>query len=282
MTRSLKNVAARHARRSAPARARAITLLSLLLIGGLAGGGCVERRVVSSTWDTYEEMADPKPDADRPRSSSGRRGGFSIQLAEFTGPDRLKQAYDYSRQLRQQAQVPDVWFLDRGDTAVVYTGRFPRTNHPEAAARLKQVRGARIDGGRPFRNAQLIAVDESRTHGDPNDLSQYSGYRTLLLAVFDPAYPGDFRRAAEDYAAQLRQEHDFSFYHYHGVNQSMVTTGLYTLRDFVPVNGVDQYGPAIRERQAIFPLALRNGEKMPSPDVPGDEKFEPTIIVNVP
>jgi hypothetical protein len=250
--------------------------LAGLLVGGV---GCVEQRVVRSSWDNFEQMADPPPNAGGGRSAPGQ--AYGIELASFNGPDRLRQAYDFSHAARVDAGVPDVWFVNRGDRAVVYSGRFSRPNHPDAKAALKAVRTAKLDGQRPFREAQLSPIDRSRGVTGEFDLAQFSGYRTLLLAVFDPDYP-NFREAAEQYADELRDEHDLPLYFYHGANQSIVTAGLFTLADFVPVNGVDTYGPAIRSLQKTFPFALRNGRTIPNPEVQNEEKLEPTIVVNVP
>ena len=257
----------------------------LCLWMAVLAAGCMEERVVSSSWDNLEAMADPKAsDDDRknPNRPVRGQGSFAIKLADFQGSDRLKLAFDFSQKLRQEGGIADVWFLDQGASAGVYTGRFPRIDHPEAENRLKAIQALRFDGGRPFRSAQIVAVSQVRSASDPNDLSQYSGYRTLLLAVYDSKYPGAYRQAAERYADELRGKHDFEFYYYHGVNQSMVTTGLYTLKDFVSVNGIDQYGPAIRERQEQFPYALRNGQSITNPEIVGEDKREPTVIVNVP
>ena len=59
-----------------------------------------------------------------------------------------------------------------------------------------------------------------------------------------------------------------------------MTVGLFTYSDFVPVNGVDTYGPRIREQQERFPALLRNGRPVPRQGAP--DETEPTVIVNVP
>lgn len=244
--------------------------------------GCIETREVSSSWDSLRQIADPPPQ----ETSDGRRvrgQAFAVELKTFTGTDRLQQAFDFSNVVRADAQIADVWFVDRGEDAVVYAGRYPRKDHPEAKAKLKAVRAATLDNQRAFRRAKLVTIDRNQGGTrDKHDLTQYSGYRTLLLAVYDPDFGKDFRRAAEETADELRDEHEVDTYYYHGPNQSLVTAGLFTQMDFVPVDGVDSYGPAIRQMQEVFPHTRRNGEFIIGEDLASEDQREPTVIVRVP
>lgn len=244
--------------------------------------GCVETRVVSSSWDSLREIADTPPE-DREGGRRVRGQAFAVELATFAGRDRLQESFDFANRVRTDAQVADVWFVERGQEAVVYAGRYSRKNHPEAKAKLKAVRAATLEGRRPFRKAKLVAIDRSQQGTrDEHDLSQYSGYRTLLLAVYDNNHGNEFRRAAEEFAEKLRAEHDVDLYYYHGPNQSLVTAGLFTQTDFVPVDGVDSYGPAIRQMQQLFPDTQRNGEYLIGEDLSTDTQREPTVVVRVP
>lgn len=254
---------------------------AVLLVAAITTG-CMETRVVSSSWDSLREIADPPPQ----ETADGRRvrgQAFAVELKKFSGTDRLQQAFDFSNVVRTDAQIADVWFVDRGDDAVVYAGRYPRKDHPEAKAKLKAVRAATLDGKRAFRKAKLVTIDRSQDGTrDKHDLSQYSGYRTLLLEVYDQDFGKDFRRAAEETADELRDEHDVDIYYYHGPNQSLITAGLFTQMDFVPVEGVDRYGPPIRQMQEIFPDTRRNGEFLIGEDLASENQREPTVIVRVP
>ncbi len=257
-----------------------VWLAALVLIPG-----CVEERVVKQSWGGLRRVADPKPgDGGAGGAAGGGPRTWAIELQRFNGDDKLMEAYAFSRALRETDQVADVWFLNRGDTAVVYTGRFTQPDSDAALDSLKAIRDLRLDGRRAFRNAELVQVERSRGTTDPSDLSQYSGYRSLLLAVYDEEFGPDFRRAAERTLREYRQKHeDLEFYYYHGANQSYVTVGLFTLRgDFIFVDNVEQYGPRIRQVQEIFPYALRNGEHVINPEVAGEDKREPTVIINVP
>ena len=253
-----------------------------LLTASLMSMGCVVTRQKSSTWDSWREIADPEP---RETADNRRVRGqaFAVELKQFTGADRLQQAYDFSNLVRTEAQIADVWFVDRGRDAIVYTGRYPRRDHPEAKAKLTAVRAATLDGKHEIRKAKLVTIDQRHAGTrDEHTLSQYSGYRTLLVAVFDSNYGQDFRRAAEELADELRAEHEVKVYYYHGPNQSLVTAGLFTQMDFVPVNGVDSYGPAIRQMQEVFPFATRNGEVLIGEDLTTEDQREPSGGVRVP
>ncbi|MBB6428725.1 hypothetical protein [Algisphaera agarilytica] len=238
--------------------------------------------MVSSSWDSLRELADPPTE----QGKDGRRvrgQAFAVELQTLEGTDRLQLAYDYANVVRTQAQIADVWFVDRGQDAVVYAGRYPRKDHPEARAKLKEVRAATVEGKRVFRKAKLVAIDRKQAGiRDKHDLSQYSGYRTLLVAVFDENHGKEFRRSAEETAEALREEHEVDIYFYHGPNQSLVTAGLFTQMDFVPVDGVDSYGPEIRQMQEIFPHTQRNGEYLIGEDLASEDKREPTVVVRVP
>lgn len=258
---------------------RAAAGLVLLVLVGLTVG-CVETREVGGTWHRWRELADPPRGEGQDPRVVGQ--AWAVELQTFTGRDRLSEAFDFSNRVRAEGQIADVWFVGRGQDAVVYTGRYPREDHPEAVEKLKSVRQATLNGKRPFRNAKLVTIERGRGTRDANDLSQYSGRRTLLVAVYDASFGDDFRRAAEEYAEQLRAEHDHPIYYYHGPSQSLVTAGLFTQYDFIPVNGVDSYGPRIRELQEIFPHTRRNGELLRNPELTTEDQLEPTIVVRVP
>ena len=255
----------------------------------MAIGCVVESR--TSSWDDFDKLADPKPGeptaAARDRAAAPR--GWTIPVAEFTGPDRLKEAYRLAASLRESGQLADVWFDELGDAARVNVGRFRLSGDADAKAGLAAVRAAEVNGRRPYRDAELEPITSAGGTVSEFDLAQHSGFRTLLVALFDEGYDGNRQVAAERYAQQLREggpdpgsdTDPAEAYFYHGPTQSLVTVGLFTYADFVPVNGVDTYGPRIREQQERFPAILRNGQPIPRQGG-ADEETEPTVIVNVP
>lgn len=257
-----------------------LTALTFLLLVG-----CTQDRVVRSSWDNLTAMGDPPPSVDGDGERRQRGQAWAIRLQQFRGDRPLREAYEYAQKIQRETQLADVWFLDHGDVAAVYVGRYSRKDHPDAKAALRTVKAARLEGDRPFRGAELVVIDRRRGDGaglDEHDLRQFSGYMTLLVAVYDREFGRDYREAAEDYADQLRAESEHKIYYYHGPNQSIVTTGLFTRGDFVAVEGVDAYGPTIRERQEVFPHVLKNGKTMRNSEVQTDDQLEPSIIVRVP
>lgn len=244
------------------------------------GAGCVESRVVGGTWERWRELGDAP---NEPGDTGIRRGqAYAVELARFEGGNRMTEAFNFAQDVRTSGQIPGVWSLDNGRTVIIYAGKFGRKNHPEAGPLVKSIRAAVIDGKRPFRKAKLTTVEGGKGQLAENDLSQFSGYRTLMLAAFDREYGDNFRAAAEAYAEEVREEHDRPVYFYHGPNQSLVTTGLFTQMDFIVVKGLDAYGPDIRELQLTFPHARRNGDTMHNPQAGTPDNLEPTVIVRVP
>ena len=257
---------------------RWVFALAALAVFGTAAG-CVETRVVGGTWERWREIGDKPADS----GVAGRRGeAWAVELDRFEGPDRLTQAFNFSQQARAAGQIADVWFLDNGREVVVYAGRFARKKDPAAAEQLKAVRAVTINGQRPFRKAQLVTIERGRGTLDPHDLSQFSGYRTLVVATFDKNLGSNFRSVAEQHASELRSEHDHDVYFYHGPNQSLVTVGLFTQKDFVVVDGYDAYGPEIRELQLTFPHTKLNGDTIFNPEAGTPDNLEPSVISQVP
>ena len=187
------------------------------------------------------------------------------------------------RSLRESGQLADVWFDEVGDTARVNVGRYRLSGDRDAEAGLAAVRNAEISGRRPYRKARLEPITSAGGTFSEFDLAQHSGFRTLLVAIFDDHYDGSRQVAAERYVQQLRDAapdgRPAEAYFYHGPTQSTVSVGLYSYADFTPVNGIDAYGPRILEQQQRFPVILRNGQPIPKHGSPGEE--EPTILVNV-
>ena len=129
--------------------AAAVAVLAVLLVGCV-----VESR--TSSWDDFDKLADPKPGeptaAARDRAAAPR--GWTIPVAEFTGPDRLKEAYRLASTLRESGQLADVWFNEVGDAARVNVGRYRLSGDADAKAGLAAVRAAEIGGRRPYRDAE--------------------------------------------------------------------------------------------------------------------------------
>lgn len=257
--------------------------LLLLLIAGCK----TEKRVVSSSWDSLRNVSDPSDSENLAAGEASRAPrGWAIELEQFSGNQRLKQAYSFAAEIRESGQIPDVWFDDQQGVATVYVGRFPRRNSDEAITTLKTVRDAKFNGKRTYRQVDFSPIAGGEGVVSELDLSQHSGYRSLLIEIFDAELGENHRLAAESLAEELREADGdrpaMQSFYYHGPRQSMVTVGLFTLSDFVPINGIDTYGPRIRAMQEFFPLLEQNNKTVPGDNTGRDDGLEPSVIVNVP
>lgn len=192
--------------------------------------------------------------------------GYTIPLETYRGPDRLRKSHARIRELKEQAGLADLWTIDHEGVLRLYHGRFARENDPLASVALKQVRSLRINGNRPYKDAQIQPLDPRTGEATARDFNELNlrrfsdqGYLTLQIAVYDEAYGADFRKAAEQAAKALRDDGEHAFY-YHGPHRSMVTVGLFTFQEhFVQEGKQRAYGPEIEKLQQKFPYNLVNG-----------------------
>jgi len=263
---------------------RCVPVLIAAFTTSLAAG-CIETRVSSPRWERLREIADPPSNTDNPGSPAASRGTrYAIRLRSFTGDDRLEQSYAFSSALRDTGQIPGIWFIDRGDEAVVYAGRFRRPDNNDAKDSLKRARNANFEGGRPFRRAEIVTIDPNREGvADRWDLRPHHGMRSLVVELYDAGVTRDFRRQAETRAAELREETGLDVYYFLGNHQAYVGVGLFDPAvDYVIENGIETPGPRIRSLQERFPRVLRNGEPIKNPKAGTDDGTEPTVVIQVP
>jgi len=235
-------------------------LIGLALLVLLAG--CeMETRVVRSSWDNLP--ADPKPRQTQRQGgfqNAAKGQGWSIQLTQFTGPDRHDRARELVQQLREQTHLADFWIEDLGHTASVYHSRFQEASDPAVRTALAKVQQIELDGTRPFADSQLVAlVGGGRAIADPFDLRQFIGYYSLQIGFYDQAFGHNFRDAAEEAVRVLREEGHEAYY-YHGPYRSILAIGVFSYEQaFVTAGTHDTYAPQIRELQKQFPYNLGNG-----------------------
>ncbi len=250
----------------------------------LCAGSCVEIRTTSPRWDKLREIADPPAHAGGDNTRGPRGGTYAIKLHTLTGRDRLKQAHAFCAALRETGQIPGIWFVSRGDETTVYAGRFRNPKSPDAKTELAQARRATFDGGKPFRRAELVAINPERSGVTGRwDLRQHRGYRSLVLEVFDVDGSSNFRRQAEQRATELREETDLDIYYFLGNYQAYVTVEIFNPNvDYITVNGVETPGPRVRELRERFPTVLYNGKPRPNPKANTKDGMEPTVVIKIP
>lgn len=272
----------------------------LVLALCLATGGCYQR-VVRDTWAEYRDHPWGASEQDGPDTpllpaaqasdlQRGREAEWTILIQRFKGPSAKRDATALMERLRREHGMRGLW-LDHGEErAHLARGRYGSRHAPATAPDLQDVRMLTLNGARPFDEASLVPVD-SLTSGSSLDVRQFAGVwpYTLQVAVFDLRTPAASRSAAEAHAANLRAR-DHAAYYYHGDHRSMVTVGLFSDDDRIPISTklpsgkvAHQYiyGPRIRALQRQLPHNLVNGEKhmMTLPD--GSQVPQPSSLVPI-
>ncbi len=109
------------------------------------------------------------------------------------------------------------------------------------------------------------------------------GHYTLQIGYFeDPNDPALARQAAEQWAAQLRNEGTPAYY-FHGPNRSMVTVGLFPASAASVSNtGVVTYSQSVRQLQQRFPHNLYNGNTIRVKLRDGRTIDQPSFLVRIP
>lgn len=258
-------------------------LVAVFLPLGLSA--CVEVSRSSPRWDRLRQELGDAPRTDAAPGQPRRGQQYAVRLRAFGGGQRIERAFAFARRVRETGQIPALWFVNQGDEAVVYAGRFPRPDSDDAQRSLRQVREAELDGTRPFRRAKLVALAAGGDAvTDPWDLRQHRNRRSLAVEIFDSDVTEDFRRTAEKRAAELRRETELDVYYFLGQRQSYVAAGLFhPVDDFEPdEHGIDVPGPAIRAMRERFPHVRRNGQYIINPDSSAADPREPSVIIRVP
>lgn len=251
-------------------------LLSLLLMTG-----CVETRVIHDGWADFF-LRDPEPSA---AAASYTGQIHTVRLARFTGANRHQQAHQAIGKLYETSSLDGAWVEEIGPVCELYYGRFPSPEDPRATRALATIRQLRLDGRRPYRGAQITALqNRMTTTSDPLDVRQHVGYHTLQIGFYDAEFGPHFRQAAEEAAGTLRAE-GHEAYFYHGPHRSLVTLGLFTRDDFVSIpqgkGTVETYGPRIRALQVHFPHTMINGRTVIDRHGETNLGERPTFIVRV-
>jgi len=268
----------------------------LLLAVALHPLGCTETRVVNDPWGDLP--IDRSPSAPDGGGSNPNRANqpdallmqnvWTALVATYDGDDRDRRAANLMRQLQRRPGVPALWTHQRGDSLIVYAGRYTDPLGDRAQQQLAKLRAVELDGEQPFSGtkfvnfAQHAGPEEDTIGGQPtgqHDLKQFAGMYSLQIGFYDSEAGEDFRQAAEKAVTELRAEGEEAYY-YHGPNRSLITIGLFTDEDLSSQSGITVYSPRIRELQERYPYNLANGRTLI--EKRGDvTREQPSFVVQV-
>ncbi len=228
---------------------------------------------------------------------------WTIVIAAFVGPDKAERATQSLWKTKTVAGLESAYVEERGRAVVLAFGKYAGPDDPRAAADLRRVQTLVVDGQRPFADALLSPPSPDRLAGsipqfDLRNAKKYYGSSalyTLQVGIYgrgDDKRPtaqelGEFRRTAEQAAAQLRREGDLAFY-YHAPERSTVTVGIFGTADYDPVNSPGFESLALREARKRHPLNLLNGKGIRERvrGVPANDskawRMQPSSLVAVP
>ncbi|MBI1335478.1 MAG: hypothetical protein GC164_00785 [Phycisphaera sp.] len=262
-------------------------IFALMMI--LTAVGCTYRKVLNDPWAGLEQIADPpspntsgNPSKDPYAGRTSNEAQWTILLQTYEGKSRLAEATKLVDRMQRELGLRDLWVRDLDNTLYVQRGRFDKPSSFEARNTLRQTRMLQLDGKLAFPQADLIPLSRAAAQSvGKYDLRQYSGMYSLQIAFYDDTFGPDFRKAAEEAVAKLREGGDEAFY-YHGPTRSLVTVGLFTDDDLLIVNHAQTYSEQVIELQKKYPYNLGNGltliEKRDGQTV-GEQ---PSFLVRVP
>lgn len=203
-------------------------------------------------------------------------------------------------EIHQTTGLTDAFLQDRAGRLVVALGRHPDPTTPEAAADLRRARAVVVAGRKPFAEARLWPPELSEAQAaSPMDLrnarAEYGrdAVYTLQVAIYgrgdnQPATPrqiAEFRRLAEEAAADLRAEGELAFY-YHGPERSMVTVGVFAADEHDGSVTPPFESARLREARRKHPHNLLNGqgirERLDGTTGNTVERIQPSLLVNIP
>jgi hypothetical protein len=266
---------------------RFVLIFTLIFIAFLTG--CeTQQHVVRDTWGDFERSVKGERTqfSNRETEQSKRMAGkyamqgnvedknqanpllpsskefWAIRLASFAGMDQQNQAQQLVEELKRM-NVDDAWMTDEDGYTHVNRGKFNDPTRPEVQSALRQSRMLKVGNDRPFAAARLVAARPAlEISSSDMDLKRYrdQGLYSLQVAVFDEELGPDYKKYAEQIAADYRKDGDQAFF-YHGKYRSMVTIGLFTYDQawIKRMNVGDAYSEAVLNLQKKFPHNVFNG-----------------------
>jgi hypothetical protein len=240
-------------------------------------------------------------DRDKPADKDGEQsvdetGTWTIAVMLLTGDKQSEAGENALAELRTKGQLPDATSQSRGKGMLICVGEFEGPDDPRAKAELARIQAIEIDGEKPYEFAWLAppTVKEfkgSRPEWELAAAKAIHGKRalyTLQVGAYgrlDLDKPSDkdmveVRAKAEEAVLKLRQEGEEAYYH-HGQRMSIVTVGVYDLKDFDPQ--LPSYKSArLREMQRRYPNNLYNGAAIREKLKGGVTRLQPSNLVAVP
>ncbi len=210
---------------------------------------------------------------------------WAIVVQAVSGRRAMERAELAASGLRDALGLESARVRERGNGAVVVYGGYDSPDDPAAQRDLERIKDLEVDGFKPFTGAFLSPQGGPDEGGIPElnlatarERHGAGAEYTLQIAVYESDDRGEAKRAAEQAAAQLRQEGREGFY-FHGPTRSMVTVGLFGDRDYDP--GTDRRSSRLLELQRQYPHNLLNGRTIIERRI-GGERTQPSALVRVP
>lgn len=191
----------------------------------------------------------------------------------------------------------------RGERLVLALGRYDGPDDPAALADLERVKQIEWSGIKPFAGAILAPPANLNIGNFPefnlaNAMQRFgkNAIYSLQIGIYgraDRTKPSEtdlkqFRKAAEEGAAQLRREGELAFY-YHGTNTSSITVGVFGHADYRIEFDADGRKDTIRSGRldalvARFPFLLLNGKtiRLTALSQGGTEVLQRTDLIGIP
>lgn len=249
-----------------------------IVIGLAAMSGCEAPGPSAPNPPPGQTARSAKPAPASASSGSVRAGGvpWTIQVIEMEGPYAARHCERMADTLRSVPGLDRkaVWVAHEPDGfSRVYYGSYP-TRLVEATGKrffpaqmdkdFNLIRQLRFDDGASyFALARRVRKPVPDTGRPEWSLTRLDKPYTLQVAVFEADVVENYKQAAADYCAALRQ-HGYEAYYYHASVSSMVTVGGFGRDDVRLESGKLLYGPRILELQRDEALAFNyvNGEKV--------------------
>ncbi|MFG0258338.1 MAG: hypothetical protein ACF8GE_10590 [Phycisphaerales bacterium JB043] len=213
-------------------------------------------------------------------------GSWSIFLRSFSGADSVERASRFAQILMLEWQLDRVFVEPRDTGAAVLFGRYDDPQSSRAISDLERLRSMGQGDAKLFEAAFFlhrkqasdgrypeIALVSARTAFGEGTLF------TLQVGVYESRNRLESMRAAEDAALELRQQGEEAYYH-HGVSRSMVTIGVFTLRDYDPQSG--RMSQRLEELRVKYPHNLFNGMGLREHTASGQSRLQSSGLVMVP